>query len=70
MSDLTVSSILGFEPHQFTTELSSNIDKNLVNHVDRFKKDVKKLITSKGHKVINIYTNIIIGDLFISHLFI
>jgi len=51
MSDLSVSGILGFEPYQFTTELSTNIDKNLVNHIDRFKKDVKRLITSKGHKV-------------------
>ena len=53
MSD--VSSILGFEPNEFISELNKNIDNILVNYVDRFKQDVKRLITSKGHNKVNIF---------------
>jgi hypothetical protein len=49
MSD--IASILGFEPHQFTSELSNAIDKDLVFHVDKFKQDLKELIASKKVKV-------------------
>jgi len=58
MSD--VSSILGFEPNEFISELNKRIDTIIVSYVDRFKQEVKRLITNKGQNkviLISIYIN-------------
>jgi len=52
MSD--VSSILGFEPNEFISELNKRIDTIIVDYVDRFKQEVKRLITNKGQNKVNI----------------
>lgn len=52
MSD--VSSILGFEPNEFISELNKRIDTIIVSYVDRFKQEVKRLITNKGQNKVTL----------------
>ena len=63
MSD--VSSILGFEPNEFISELNKRIDAIIVNYVDRFKQEVKRLITNKGQNKVILTHQYILTTIFI-----